>query len=283
MQSWWMLVASLLFSGMGLCVKLAAQKFSVAEIVFYRAFISLLIMAALVRLRGIPVSTPHWRVQLSRGLFGFTALYAYFQAIALLPLATAITLNYTSSIFLALGLVFAGWRRQWRMLLPLLCGFFGVVLLLNPTWRADQLLGGLIGLVSGLLAAVAVYNVRELGALGEPESRTVFHFSLISSLCAGVWLSCNELHAIDWQGGLILLGVGFFASGAQLAMTRAYARGHTMLAAALAYSTVIFASLLGAIFFAERLDADAWAGMALIVASGIVASRFSRAAPSESD
>lgn len=278
-----MLVASLLFSGMGLCVKLAAQQFSVAEIVFYRAFISLLVMTALVRWRGIPVRTPHWRIQLNRGIFGFLALYAYFQAIAMLPLATAITLNYTSSIFLALGLVFTGWRRQWRMLLPLFCGFFGVVLLLHPTWRADLLAGGLIGLVSGLLAAIAVYNVRELGALGEPESRTVFHFSLISTLCAAFWLGFNELHAIDWRGGAILLGVGLFASGAQLAMTRAYARGHTMLAAALAYATVIFASLFGAVFFSDSLDADAWIGMLLIVAAGIAASRFARATPSESD
>lgn len=283
MQSLWMLVASFLFACMGLCVKLAAQYFSVAEIVFYRSFISLLIMAVLVRLRGVPLATPYWRMQLTRGLFGFAAIYAYFLAITLLPLATAITLNYTSSIFLALGLLVFGWRLTPGAFGALLAGFAGVVLLLHPTWQAEQLTGGLVGLGSGVLAAVAVFNVRELGACGEPECRTVFHFSLISSLCAGLWLVFQDWHSIGWQSGFLLLGVGGFAAAAQLAMTRAYTRGATLTAAALAYSTVIFASLFGALFFFEVLDTAAWLGMLLIVVSGVAASRFARTAPGESD
>lgn len=285
MQAWWMLLASLLFAAMGVCVKLAAQQFSVAEIVFYRAFISLLLMLALIRLRGIALATPHWRLQLSRGLFGFVALYAYFQAIAWLPLATAITLNYTSSLFLALGLIFLGRYLHWPTLLSLVCGFAGVVVLLRPSWQEAQMLGGVIGLMSGMLAAVAVYNVRELGARGEAEARTVFYFSLVASVCAapGLLFSEGARHVIDAAGGLTLLGVGAFAAAAQLAMTRAYSRGHTLSAAALGYSAVVFASLFGALFFAETLDVLSWVGMALIIVAGVATSRFARAAPVESD
>jgi len=53
-------------------------------------------MFGLVRLRGVRLATPEWRWQISRGFVGFSALFAYFHAIALLPLATAVTLNYTS-------------------------------------------------------------------------------------------------------------------------------------------------------------------------------------------
>ena len=66
-------------------------------------------MAALIRLRG-GLSTRHWRWQIGRGFVGFLALFSYFWAITLLPLATAVTLNYTSAIFLALYLALAGWR-----------------------------------------------------------------------------------------------------------------------------------------------------------------------------
>jgi hypothetical protein len=59
---------------------------------------------------------------------------------------------------------------------------------------------------------------------------------------------------------LLLLGVAAFATLAQLAMTRAYSRGKTMMSAALAYSTVIFSSLFGMLFWGEVLGASAWTG-----------------------
>jgi S-adenosylmethionine uptake transporter len=283
MQSLWMLVASLLFACMGVCVKLAAATHSAVEITFYRSFISMLIMFELVRLRGVRLATPHWRWQISRGVVGFAALFAYFYAIILLPLATAVTLNYTSSIFLAIYLVLAGMRMSGGILGALLVGLLGVAMLLKPTLHADQLSAGLIGLGSGVLAGMAYFSVRELGARGEPETRTVFYFSLVSSVCAGLWLLFGELHAVDLRSGLLLLGVASFATAAQLAMTRAYMRGKTLLSAALAYSTVIFSSLFGVLFWGEVLDAAAWFAIGLIVLSGIAATHYSRASPVEQD
>lgn len=283
MQSLWMLVASLLFACMGVCVKLAAETHSAVEITFYRSFISLLIMFVLVRLHGVRLATPHWRWQVSRGVIGFAAIFAYFYAIILLPLATAVTLNYTSAIFLAIYLALAGMRMSGGILGALLVGLLGVAMLLKPTLHADQLSAGLIGLGSGVLAGMAYFSVRELGARGEPETRTVFYFSLVSSVCAGLWLLFSELHAVDLRSGLLLLGVASFATAAQLAMTRAYTRGKTLLSAALAYSTVIFSSLFGVLFWGEVLDASAWFAIALIILSGIAATHFSRASPVEQD
>jgi len=278
-----MLVASFLFACMGVCVKFAAVTHSAVEITFYRSFISLILMFGLVRLRGVSLATPHWRWQLSRGLVGFSALFAYFYAITLLPLATAVTLNYTSAIFLAIYLALAGMRMRPGILGALVIGLLGVVLLLRPTLHADQLIAGLIGLGSGVLAGMAYFSVRELGTRGEPETRTVFYFSLVSSVCAGLWLAFSELHAVDLKNGLLLLGVASFATVAQLAMTRAYTRGKTLMSAALAYSTVIFSSLFGALFWGEVLDMAAWLAIGLIILSGIAATHFSRASPVEQD
>ena len=283
MQSLWMLVASLLFACMGVCVKFAAATHSAVEITFYRSFISLILMFGLVRLRGVSLATPHWRWQISRGVVGFSALFAYFYAITLLPLATAVTLNYTSAIFLAIYLALAGMRMRAGILGALIVGLVGVALLLKPTFHADQLVGGLIGLGSGVLAGMAYFSVRELGARGEPETRTVFYFSLVSSVCAGLWLIFSDLHAVDLKSGLLLLGVAGFATVAQLAMTRAYTRGKTLMSAALAYSTVIFSSLFGVLFWGEVLDASGWLAIALIILSGIAATHFSRASPVEQD
>lgn len=284
MQALWMVVASFLFAAMGVCVKLAADSFSAAEIVFYRSVISLALMTLLVRARGVAFATPYWRLQLWRGVSGFVSLLMYFYAIAMLPLATAVTLNYTSPLFLAVYFAaFAGMRLRSGMIVALAVGFAGVVLLLRPTLAADQLLGGLIALGSGIISGLAYFNVRELGTRGEPETRTVFYFSLVATACSALWMLAHAFHPVDLRGGLLLLGVGGFATIAQLCMTRAYRRGKPIVAASLAYTAIVFASLFGVALWGETMSAGAWLGIALIIASGIAATRVSRANPAEQD
>jgi len=98
-----------------------------------------------------------------------------------------------------------------------------------------------------------------------------------------LWMVLYEFHPVDLRGGLLLLGVGAFATVSQLAMTRAYKRGNTLVSASLAYSTVIFASLLGMLLWQEVLSLGAWLAIALIIFSGLIATWFSRANPAEQD
>ena len=271
-----MVAAAFLFACMGVCVKFAAVRYSAAEIVFWRSVVALLLMIAIVRFQGVAFATEHWRLQVFRGASGFLSLLLYFYAIVLLPLATAVTLNYTSPLFLIIFLAaFSGVRLRGAMLLTLLTGFLGVVWLLRPTLAEEQWIGGLAGLSSGVLAGLAYYNVRALGQLGEPEARTVFYFSLLSAVGGALWMAFFEFHPIDQQGALLLLGVGVFATGAQLAMTRAYRRGHALASAGLAYTAVLFASVFGVLFWNERVGLDGVLAMVVIAGSGVLATRIS--------
>lgn len=279
-----MLLASLSFSLMGVCIKLATAYYSAAELVFYRNLFALLALGGYVMLSGRSIRTPYWRFQFQRGLSGLASLMAYFYAIAWLPLATAVTLNYTSPLFLAIYLaLFAGQRLPGRLVSILLAGFAGVVLLLQPSFHADEWRFGLVALASGAMAGVAYFNVRELGARGEPEWRTVFYFSLLGTIGGGLWALLFEFHPITWESARLLLGMGFFATVAQLAMTRAYSHGKTLLTATFSYSTVVFATLWGAWLWDESPTLLAWSGMALIVLAGLAATMTSRAAPTEQD
>ncbi len=279
-----MIVASFCFACMGVCVKLASEVFSATEIVFYRSLISLFFMLGVVHFRRIPLRTPHWKFHLTRSLSGCISLFCFFNAIALLPLATAVTFSYTSPLFLALALAVMGkMPLRLSVLGALALGFVGVVLLLRPTFHADQLLGGLFGIANGLLSAVAYYNVRELGERGESEERTVFYFTTFTLVASALCMLLDEFHPLDLRGGLLLLGVGAFATVAQLTMTRAYKRGKTLVSASLAYTTVIFASLFGMLLWQDTLSLSAWLAIALIVVSGVVATWFSRANPAEQD
>lgn len=277
MPAFWMIVSCLLFACMGVCVKLASSVFSTGEIVFWRGLVSMLMMAGLALSRGIGLSTPHWRMHLSRSISGSTALVCYFFAIGALPLATAVTLNYTSPLFLALLLaLFMGERLNALASGAVLMGFAGVVLLLRPTLQPEQWLGAVVGLGSGALASLAYLSLRELGRKGEPEVRTVFWFSLMTAVIGLAWSVFGDLHLPDLRQLATLLGVGLFGGLAQLAMTRSYRYGRTVVSANLSYATVVFASLFGMLLWDELMPASAWLAIALIVAGAILVSLGTR-------
>ncbi|HUW27871.1 MAG TPA: DMT family transporter [Sulfuriferula sp.] len=278
MKSTWMLVAGLLFAIMGVFVKLASSQFSSAELVFYRSLFGLVLIYSVIRRRhphlSRPFSTRHWLAHLVRSISGLVALLLFFHAIDVLPLATAVTLNYTSPLFLALLLtLWQGEKPHWPLLAGVALGFCGVVLLLRPSFESAQWSAGLMGLVSGFLAGVAYLNVRTLSYMGEPDWRTVFYFTLVSTLGAGTWAAWHGWHAVNAHTALLLLGLGMTATLAQLALTRAYRLGNALTVGSLAYSTVIFASLFGVVLWHEILPLQAWLGMGLIVVSGLVSVR----------
>ena len=276
MKSSWMLVAGFLFGGMGVFVKLGAPHFSHVELVFYRSLFGLLLVYGIMRHQHIGIATRHWRGHLWRGVSGSVAMALFFYCITVLPLATAVTLNYTAPLFLTI-LTMLVFKDKFNLPLTIAIGlgFCGVVLLLHPTLQRDQLLPGLLGLISGFLAGVAFLNVRQLAMIGEPDTRTVFYFSLIATLGSSVWLLFDTMHAITLQGFTILLGLGSSATLAQLAMTRAYRTGRTLVVGSLAYSTIVFASLFGMLLWDETLSLASWLGMAFIIASGVLSLRLS--------
>lgn len=274
LKSAWMVVAGFLFGCMGVFVKLGAPYFSSAELVFYRSLFGLLVIALIVASRGLSIATPHWKMHVWRGLSGFAALMLFFYAIGQLPLATAVTLNYTAPLFLALlSVLILRERPHLPLLLTILLGFAGVILLLSPSLHHAQLTAGLMGLASGFLAAIAYLNVKQLGQIGEPPFRIVFYFTLICTLGAGLWMIFHTFHPINPLNFLLLLGLGTTATLAQLAMTRAYGEGDTLVVGSLAYSTVVFASLWGIALWGETLSLFSWLGVILITLSGILASR----------
>ena len=272
-----MIVAGFFFAGMGACVKLSAKEgYSLAEIVFYRSAIMLAIMLVLVRWRRVRLATPHWFWQVKRGVTGFCSLSVYFYAISLLPLATAVTLNYTSPVFLMLMLMaFRGLRFNWGILFALGLGFLGVVFLLHPTFEKQILFGASMALGSAVLTAMVYFDVSSLGRLGEPVARTVFYFSFIATLLSLGWIGFSDLHPITFRGFFVLAGTALFATLGQLTMTRAYSRGKVLLSASLTYTAVIFATLSGVILWGEHLGWMECLGMALIMISGVSANYFS--------
>jgi drug/metabolite transporter (DMT)-like permease len=269
-----MLAAGFFFACMGALVKIGAQKFSSNELVFYRSLFGLVAIILITRTGNKTLATQHWKLQLSRSLLGFAALALFFYAIAKLPLATAVTLNYTSPLFLAvLAIFYLHGDAKPILLAAITTGFLGVILLLQPSFSGESWLAALLGLVSGLLTGFVYLQLTQLGRQGEPEWRTVFYFTLTCTVGSGLWMLIHTFHALTARDLLLLSAMGACATLAQLAMTRSYRKGSPLVAGSLAYSTVVLASLFGIVLWDERLPLLSWVGIALIVISGIASVR----------
>lgn len=279
MQALWMVLGAFFFATMGVGIKLASASFNTFELVFYRGLISIAFMTAVLRTGGVSLRTPVPFMHAWRTVVGGSALTAWFYAIAHLPLATAMTLNYMSGIWVAAfiigGALFYGKaERQGPLLATVLLGFAGVVLTLRPTIDQNQLFAGVIGLLSGMCAALAYMQVTALSRAGEPVGRTVFYFAVGTTITGAVgtlFAGLTPWDQITWQAAVWLVPIGVLASLGQWCMTRAYSHGHTLVVASLQYSGIVFASLYSLLLFGDDMPLSAWLGIALIVTSGVAA------------
>lgn len=278
-----MVAATLLFATMSMCVKVASNDYGVGEIVFYRGLVGAILMLLLTGARGGTLRTRLPALHFWRSLTGVSSLGLWFYAIGKLPLATAVTLNYMSPIWMAVLLIGASAfrnagnpeRADPRLVCTVLTGFAGVICILQPIIERDQLWAGLMGLLSGLLAALAYLHVAALGKAGEPEDRVVFYFSL-GSVAAGALAATlmGEWHAHTLQGAAVLLAVGLLATLAQLLLTRAYNIGRMLVNGSLQYLGIVWSYLYGVFLFDDLITGIALLGMGLVILAGIVAARL---------
>jgi drug/metabolite transporter (DMT)-like permease len=147
-------------------------------------------------------------------------------------------------------------------------GFAGVALILKP---GSELFShaGVIGLLSGFTAAVAMTNIRRISDT-EPATRIVFYFALVATLVSAVpmaWVwETPTLHAV-----LLMLFAGICATLGQLMLTRAYSLAPAARIGSLVYSAVVFSALLGWLLWDERPDWLSAIGTLLIVSAGMLA------------
>lgn len=273
---WHMVNAAVFFSLMSLAVRLLAGV-PFMQVVVVRSAISLVLSAALLVARGIPVFGPNWRLNLARGLFGFLGLSAYFYSLQQLPLGEAVTVQYTNPLFTALFapliLRERGTGREW---LAMGVAFVGVVLIADPS-APGRIAPVVVGLAGAMCSGIAYNLVRKLGRAGEDPLTIVLYFPLVS-LVLGTPLAAANAVMPDAVGIALLVAVGITTQIAQVSMTRGLRLERASRATVVNY-LVIALSTLYSLLLGEQLRWAALAGMACIVAGMLIVSRAARTHP----
>lgn len=258
---------------------LAEQGLSSESLVFFRNAIGLIILLPLLLARGGPGNLRSHRMPLHllRAVTGVAAMFLFFYAISHARLAEAVLVKMTAPFFLPLiALLWLGERVRAQTWWAILLGFIGVIVILRPGSGAfNPVL--LAALASAALMGVAKVSIRRM-ADSEPASRVVFWFALFSTVISAIPMLWNSLWPTGWQW-LWLLGIGLVATLAQFCMTHAYQLASPGRIGVYNYTSVIWAVLLGWLFWAETLYAGFVLGTALIVGAGIWNLRSQRARP----
>lgn len=268
------LASAFVFSFVGILVKLLSTELPIPMVVFFRSAGGLLfVIPMILAQQNLSLKTGLWMNHSARAVSGVTAMYLFFFAMANLPLAEAIALNFTSPMIVPImAYLLLRERLPSRIWLMLMVGFMGVLLILKPGYAGFNT-AAWAGFASAFFASFALVNVRKLTRT-EPATRIVFYFSLIASLLTlvpmlMVWQTPNLT-----QLGM-LISIGLLATIGQWLLTRGYASGPVGQIGFFHYSSVIFAGVFDWLIWNARLDHVSLAGIILIIIAGIVAMRTS--------
>lgn len=265
------LTSALLFSVVGALVKTASADLPSEVVVFFRNAVAMAFLLPWLMFRhrhlSLKTSCPH--LHLLRAAAGLGAMYCFFIALKLLRLADAMLLCYTLPLFIPIIEWF--WLKEpvsRQTQIAVAVGFIGIALVLKPGFGLFQA-AGLVGLASGLLAALAIVGIRRMTAT-EPVVRVVFYFTVFGTLVSAVplaWSWQNPQGHMLW----VLCVMGVLAIMAQMCLTKGYSLAPAGQVGPFNYGNVVFAAVIGWVFWGETLDGLTLVGAVLTCSAGIIA------------
>ncbi len=239
-------------------------------------------MYALLAARGIPMVWCGSRALWWRSIFGTAGLLCNFYALTRLPVTDVVTVLSTSPVWVAVILA-AVFRRPMPPGVWLHAGLAlaGVYVMHRPAFNAEA-----VPLLVALIGAVVVASVTiSLSFCGQYHAYTVVaHYSTCATLVSlALCFLVRDPHVAQVNLSLGLWGwllpMGLAGTGAQIMMTRAYARGATAMVALVSISQIPFAAAYDLAVWGHGFDAWKVAGVCMIAGAIALSMRANARAP----
>lgn len=262
----WMVVAGLLFVTMTGIVRYLGSSLPAAEAAFIRYALGLLLVSpALLGLFRRPPSRRVWGLYAGRGLVHGLGVILWFYAMARIPIAEVTALSYVQPILVTIfAALILGERLRARRILAVLAGLAGVLIILRPGFQ-EVGLGQLAQIAAGPFFAASFIFAKLLTRDARPAE-------IVAMLSLGATLALAPFALADWRPPslhdvLWLAAVAAFATAGHYALTRAYQCAPITVTQPVVFLQIVWATILGAVFFDEGVDAYVVAGAGVIVCS----------------
>ena len=264
----YMLMATMVLACMHGMVRYLGGDLHPFGVAFYRNLFGLIAILPLVLKAGLPgLRTHHPRLMVLRSLSGIVAMLTWFYGLTKVPTAEATALSFTAAIFTALvAYILLGEKMKRHRWLAILGGFIGVIVVLQPNTENYNPYMLLI-LISCVFWGLSVTLVKLL-------TRTDSTISIVAWMSILLTIMSLPPALFYWQwpdlDQFLLLGImGVLATLGHLGMTQALSLADTTAVMSIDFMRLIWAALIGTIFFSDTFDIYTWIGATIIFSSGL--------------
>ena len=252
-------------------IKMLADKHPVALLVWTRWGFQVLAMliwlapkmgTGMVRTRQLPM-------QLIRGVLLMGASLCFMTALKYLPLADATALNYTTpTIVILLAVMFLGERMTPARIAFVLAGLAGMLMIVQP---GAQMMKGAAIYALGSAVCYSFYQITTRMLAGEDPRVTLFYPALvIAALMTLVWPWFGSRIDLSWGDVGLLILIGVLGTIGHFMFILAFQRAPASALTPFTYLQLVFATIIGWLFYDAFPDALTLAGMGLIAGSGLL-------------
>jgi len=258
--------------------KFASQSVTVTQVTFFRMVVQALLMAPVVAVmrQSLRLSAKSAGLLMARALMLIGSTYAFVGAVQVMPIADALAIVFVEPfILLALGFLLFGDQVGPRRILASVIGFLGALLVIQPNFAIFGAIA-LYPLATAGFFAVYMLLTRRIARDHPPESMQ-FHTAWMGmalmvpvlALGHGADLPLLQLSNPPLAVWGQLAGLGLAATVSHIAITYALRYAPSATLAPLHYLEIVNAALFGWLFFGDWPNPMSWAGIVVIVASGL--------------
>ena len=271
-----MLASTALFTMMSAVVKLVGERIPFFEIMFFRSILALPVVFLIV-LRmggGATLVTQRFPQHVMRAMTGTAAMSCSFFALTVLPLAEQTALTFTTPLFVTLlAIPLLGEKVGIHRFSAVALGFVGILVIalgkgafMGPM-EPWIIFGMFVAVMHGVFSAATTLLVRSLSATERSTTIVLWQSILMTGFTAltlpFVWVTPS---GHEW---LLLLVIGLVGGVAQVMLTEAFASAQVSSLGAYSYTGILWAVLLGWIFFGEAPGIATFVGSGLIVLAAL--------------
>ncbi|MGE4312999.1 MAG: DMT family transporter [Pseudobdellovibrionaceae bacterium] len=252
--------------------KAASSDFDPIETVFYRGLLALALLSVYILATGQQgrLKTNRPKVHLLRSFVGTVSVCLVYWSYALMPMANATALLMTSGLIITglsvpllkehVGLI------RWS---AVILGFIGALIITKPTGADFNVTGTIVCFVAAFTIASVALLLRSLGRSEEPLA-TIYYFMVFSVVASGLYVAIFKDFSVPRAALPVLAGVGIFSLVQQFFKTHAAVLAEASILSPYSYLTLIWAVIIGVIFWGDWPELNVWIGSALIIGANLV-------------
>lgn len=261
-----MLGSTMAFGLMAVAIRLATAYVPTQEVAFFRnAFGLVALIPMLLRPGHAPLRTQQLPLYFVRSAIGLGSMLCGFWAVGHLPLSQAISLSYSTPLFVTIAAVlWLGETVRVRRWAAVICGFIGVLVIVRPG-QAGFEAGTLVAVLAAVLSALVAIQIKQLTRIDGADTVVFYTYvfwvpmSLVPALFVWVWPA-----GIAW---LWLAATGVLGTLGQLLWTRALRLGEVSALTPISFMQLPMVVIFGWLLFGETLDRWTVIGAAIILGS----------------